>query len=370
MDKSNITFLHILFAGNIGVVNEFPPFILDNFSKDDHYFVVIGISDNGKLSKYKGNVEYMPKYDYFRIHTYINHSEHVIVHSMCLSTITKISILLNSKKIKKIVWVAWGKDLYEADITNAMTLRNCVDKRFKEKISYFVGIFPPDIDYFKSKYGDYAKCFYAKYGAARDDDARICIKPPRIIKISEKVARQECINIIIGHQANPLLNHMSVLERLEKFREENIHIYIPLSYGDKSNADEVERYAKQLFDYKVTIFRDLMPLKEYNKILENMDIAIFDIKRQIGLGNIWPLLYMQKKIYLNSDGVMYNFFKKDNIQIQDTKDLSTIDFNTLISDPNMSGATDFVVDSLDFEKNVEQWDHVFLEVSQQPKANN
>ena len=42
-----------------------------------------------------------------------------------------------------------------------------------------------------------------------------------------------CINIQIGHPSTQVLNHIEVLEDLYKFRDENIRIYIPLSYGDE-----------------------------------------------------------------------------------------------------------------------------------------
>ena len=102
-----------------------------------------------------------------------------------------------------------------------------------------------------------------------------------------------------------------------------------------------------------------MSQKEYMDILKNIDIAIFHIDRQIGLGNIYPLMYIQKKLYMKSSGVMYGHFRTDGIDIQPSELLEDISFEELVRDVDMSAATDYVVSLQDTAANVTRWRHVF-----------
>lgn len=120
-------------------------------------------------------------------------------------------------------------------------------------------------------------------------------KQYKLRTLAEKTLNNEYINIQIGHSSTSILNHIDVLENLVKYKNENIKIYIPLSYGNKKYGDRVQEVATQLFKDKVVCIREMMDKDDYMKFLSAIDIAIFNTTRQIGLGNITPLLYMEKK---------------------------------------------------------------------------
>ena len=200
-------------------------------------------------------------------------------------------------------WVAWGADLYqwknkpEGNILRRckIYIRNAIAFRFRERIKYFVGIFPPDIDYFKKEFKSDAKTFYASYVGGLFND--LYTKRLNLMPLEGKILNSECINIQIGHSSTSILNHIDVLENLVKYKNENIKIYIPLSYGNKEYGDRVQEVAIQLFRDKVVCIREMMDKDDYMKFLSTIDIAIFNTTRQIGLGNITPLLYMEKNLY-------------------------------------------------------------------------
>ena len=132
------------------------------------------------------------------------------------------------------------------------------------------------------------------------------MKELNLITLAEKVRNGDCINILIGHSCDPNLNHIEVLEDLLKFKDENIKIYIPLSYGIMANGDQVERKAKDLFGDKVFCLREMMDRDQYLDFLATIDIAIFNTQRQIGLGNLAPLRYMGKKLFIPAGSVCIN----------------------------------------------------------------
>ena len=69
------------------------------------------------------------------------------------------------------------------------------------------------------------------------------------------------------------LNHIKALKALEKFKDENIKIVLPLSYsGDKQYLEEIYKYLECVFKGKYIVLKDFIPKEEYFKILENFKI--------------------------------------------------------------------------------------------------
>jgi hypothetical protein len=124
-----------------------------------------------------------------------------------------------------------------------------------------------------------------------------------------------------------MLNHIEVLNQLTKYQNENIRIYLPLSYGDKNYGDQVEKYAKNLFGDKVVCLRNMMTKSDYMDFLSMIDIAIFNTSRQIGLGNITPLLYMGKKIFMPAGSIMYEYYKSVGVEVFDSNQLNNMEFS-------------------------------------------
>lgn len=350
-------YLHVIGTSNL-VAKHFPNFISENFPAEEHSFLIIG--DKVSPKELPDGAAIIPSYDRKAVISHIRKSTYVFFHGLSLSTVTKLQLLLPGYR-KKLIWVAWGADLYEGHTQKGIIqkTKRCIDRLFKARILHFVGIFKPDIDYFRKKYGSKAQTFFAKYAAGSQTRNPVYNEPPVLRTCADRIRDGQTINIVIGHQANPLLNHCTVLDWLSRFIDENIHIYLPLSYGDAENAQQVSEYAQQLFGNKVTVLRDYLSLREYMDILKDMDIAIFHIDRQIGLGNIYPLMYMQKKIYMKSDGVMYRYFKSEGIDIFPSEQLQDITFHEFVRDANMSNATQFIIELQDTDANRSRWQTVF-----------
>lgn len=121
---------------------------------------------------------------------------------------------------------------------------------------------------------------------------------------------------------------------LSKFKNENIRIFAPLSYGDLDYAKIVIEEGKRIFGEKFTALKEFMNEDEYYQFLNSMDIAIFDMKRQQALGNIYASLYFGKKVFLRNNSVLSHFISVvKHCDISTTDEIGKMNFQEFISFP-------------------------------------
>ena len=343
-------YLHILNNGHPSVPKNMVLIIKKYFDPEEHQFVIVSPKEIDAV-KNEPNVRFIDSFDTKLLISMVKDAKYVFMHSFFFRIDMIIYLLLHKKQMDKMIWVAWGMDLYEN--TRVNSIKSYIRDRFKRRLKYFIGIFPPDIEFFKKHYGDRAKTFYAPYSGVKT--SVLYSTEPQVVPMSDKLRNNETINVLVGHQSNPKLNHIGVIDKLERFKDENIMVYIPLSYGDKAHADRVEAYAKMKLGQKVSVLREFMDFAAYRKLLSSIDIAIFDTDRQIALGNINPLLYMQKKMYLN--GVMYEYFRSKGINVCKADSIS--EFDDFVKDADMSNASMIIKRDNSVENKIEKWNDVF-----------
>lgn len=358
--------LHIIAGTNDSVMTNFIRFTKENFAPNEHQFLIIdeGANIPNDLIKYSNTELISNGYKEFNtIIEHIRNNDLILLHSLFAFSVYQLLFFISHISIlKKMVWIAWGGDLYQWKRTgNSMIkniLANFIAYLFRRKIKYFVGIFPPDIENFKTKFRSKADTFYASYVGGLYNP--LYNKELDLITLDEKIIKNDCIIIQVGHQCNPILNHIVVLDSLAKFKDKNIRVYLPLSYGDMEYGDKVEQHAKTLFGDKVICIREMMSEEDYMDFLSKVDIAIFNIPRQIGLGNIVPLLYMEKKIFIPEGTVMYEYYKSQNIEICNYNQIDKIDFDMFSKPVDMKKAKQFVKSHyINKENNIERWQKIF-----------
>jgi hypothetical protein len=62
----------------------------------------------------------------------------------------------------------------------------------------------------------------------------------------------------------------------------------------------------------------MLSANEYSDLLAEIDVAIMNQIRSQGLGNILPLLYLKKKVYIRSDSSSFKYLERINCKINDT----------------------------------------------------
>ena len=361
--------LHI--GSRSSIYNEYIEFINKNFEIDEHNFLIIdGEKKQGDKSYKKDNIErYISKGRnltrilktiflilqipilYIKLFFYFRKSQKVIIHGLFNIRII-IFLYFFRVFLKKSNWVIWGGDLYEPPVRKG-TFLDRIDKFVKRNIAYISSLVPEDYQMAKKinfVTGKYSRAIYMN---------------PITLSFLEKLERYEnmkngTINIQIGNSSDPSNNHIEIIELLKKYKDENIKIYCPLSYGNKDYAQEVQKYGKDIFKEKFIGLLEFLPPQEYAKYINNIDILVFNHKRQQGLGNINALAYLERKIYIRSDISSWMYLKEElGLEIYDTLNIEEETFKDFISNPKNNNKERILstVYSIEYMKNI--WENNF-----------
>lgn len=209
--------------------------------------------------------------------------------------------------LKKCYWMIWGGDLYTYEMSqrnmvwwSRELLRRHVIKRIGHFITHIKGDYELARLWYDAK-GTWHECF---------------MYPSNLYQAPKKnTMPHDGINILIGNSADPSNNHKEMLGRLRAYSNSNIRIYCPLNYGDLKYAEEIEEYGKSIFCEKFIALRDFMSFNEYLDFLVMMDVAIFNHRRQQGMGTTTALLGMGKKVYMRKDVTSYAMFEDLGITV-------------------------------------------------------
>lgn len=286
----------------------------------------------------------------------------VVFHSLFFDPIVKVRLIYAGiyKYMYKLTWIEWGFDLYYKDLSSIKnrlqsTLRRMSVRLFDSRIPYFVAIHPCDIASYKKIIGGNALLQFAPYTSTQGLPSYVIDHTK--VSMKNKRERNSPIIIQVGHRADHIIDHFDTLKSLLRFKDENILLYVPLSYGDKSYAIAVEEYAKKEFGDKVFCQMETIPYDEYVKHLKDVDIFILNSERQIALGNLNPMIAMGKKIVLPKNSVMYNYFNESS-PIFKYEDLKTCSFLELIEDVDMHKAQENMIAYKNIDPTT-QWSKVF-----------
>jgi len=342
MYNKNFKYLHIMCMNsryNLNIIKMVNENTLE-FKEDEHLFVLTDEQYKDEVSCYnnvifdeevlrflvKGNSEYLLR------------AKYIFMHSLPLSYIQLL--FLKERIAKKIIWCIWGHDLYRESIFKGkkfnayrqvkQLISNCLFHIIKvNKIKKFYGIgigFKYDVLEARKLYGYKIKVIMTPYGfgySKREVDT--AIEEYNNISADKK----QHLKIMLGHSAFPFLRHKEILNKLLLYKNEDIKIVIPLSYGIKEYGEKVERLAKELFQDKVEIIKDYMLPKDYVKFLLSVDIAIFDFEHQSAINNILLLLYLNKKLYLSNKGIIRWGLTAEGIKTYNTQEIGKLPLESL-----------------------------------------
>lgn len=163
--------------------------------------------------------------------------------------------------------------------------------------------------------------------------APVCGDPAKEFPYDEYFDAEDTneIRILVGNSATKTNCHLEVLDYLKKYKEENIAIYCPLSYGDKEYGEQVAAYGEKLFGDKFHAIFDFMELMDYHKFLASCHVGIFACNRQQAMGNISILLRLGRKVYLRSGTSMIENYRNNGFVCNELDELEHTSFNEFIS---------------------------------------
>ncbi|MFV0196392.1 TDP-N-acetylfucosamine:lipid II N-acetylfucosaminyltransferase [Empedobacter falsenii] len=139
-------------------------------------------------------------------------------------------------------------------------------------------------------------------------------------------------NILLGNSADPSNNHISILFRLSKINLEDRKVIVPLSYsGNEKYKNEVIEYGYKVLGDKFVPLSNFIPIEDYNNIVFNCGIVIFNHIRQQAIGNLIVMGYLGAKIFLNKKSVTSKFLNNYDVFFKTTDHISYKELNTILT---------------------------------------
>lgn len=302
-----------------------PPFVRlvkEEFREEKHQFWFAGSIEKYPVEQSDtvyvcGNGLWNKLMGYARLVRELNTARKVILHGLFNIRVVLI-LALCPWVLSKCQWIIWGGDLYQyTKATRSWrsrikeALRRFVIRRIGHLVTYIEG----DVEL--------AREWYGARGTHRECIMYLSnVVDPRMAIATNPIPDRVGLNMLLGNSADPSNNHIEALECLRPYKDQDIKIYAPLSYGDQNHAKKVISKGKEWFGDKFVPITDFMPFEQYLEFLKSLDIAIFNHERQQAMGNTITLLGMGKTVYMRSDVSHWRFLSGLGIKLNDVEDLT------------------------------------------------
>lgn len=336
--------LHIMIVSTF--MPNFIKFIDDNFERKNHQFVFVDKERYEYGLTPKHGAEFLHSIDsiFITLLDKMKKADKIILHGLWRA---EVDILLysNQNLLNKCYWAMWGGDFYFPE--RHTEIRKQVIRGMGHAITNIV----KDLELAKKWYGTKAvnhNCFLYLSNVFKDYS---------YLKSEDKNDDGEKV-ILIGNSANPTNNHFEILEKISVFKDANIKVICPLSYGDNNYAKKVIHTGNTIFGDKFKPLKEFLPLEEYIKILLKIDIAIFAHRRQQAMGNIITLLGLGKKVYLRDDITPWHLFEDLNVKVYSfNKENINSDFPDDLRKENINR----IKENFSYERLVSDWGKIFID---------
>ena len=296
-------------------------YMQNNMKEYGHVFLGLynkNYSINDKITNYtilknkreilsKSNIELMKNVD------------KIIVSGIFLG-IEEILVLLPNKLLCKTYLQFWGGDFYcyrETRTFSRKNVKKIILKICIKRCAGIINLIPSDYNELNKIFPNNKKHFVA---TVRGSDQEMNEYKKYLNIDGEKY------KVIVGNSATPENHHIEVFKMLESFKNENIKIVCPLSYGDSEYAQSVISKGKEIFGEKFTAVTDYMEYSDYIYFLSTFSIGIFYNDRQQAMGNINNLIKMGKKVFLRRGTSMWKDYIHNNVKVFEAQRIENMSF--------------------------------------------
>lgn len=315
--------------------------------------------------KYIKNQEAIKRFGVRQINEYVRKSKFNVVVIHNLQSIPFCD-LVDIPEGVKVVWFAWGFDIYyptyqtlrplikrdlfykktklalrsgiaswkysfHQTISRAMGYRYYWKmKKAISRIDYFSGVIPEEYKMIlEDKHNKHfrAQPLLFKYNSLRNSFCEEDLHKPVI----------SGFDIQIGNSGDPTNNHIDMIDMLRLLNLREKKIYCPISYsGPEFYHKIVKGYGKKLFAERFIALTTFLPLEEYKKILASTRYAIFAMERQQALGNVFAGMWEGRMVFLSETNPAYISLKKRGYVLYTIQhDLDRIERNEIMKEEDV-----------------------------------
>ena len=365
-EQRNNMIVHIMNASPI--VNEYITLVNRYCDKKEHVFVV---GPNGKTCKKvieEENIIRVRKWYSIKgiidMICYMNRADYIIAHGL-FSGKTVLFFFFQPWLLKKTNWLIWGGDIYGRRDKKQTIYTRMVDWMKSRIVRYFPYI-TTLVD------GDYAIAEKAYHISGKHLKAvypsPLLMNSFATIKIQEKAKERGPIRILVGNSATESNQHEDAFNMLMKYKDEDIRIYVPLSYGPEEYGERIAILGKKIFGDKFIPMRSFMKKDEYTEFLQTIQIGLFNNNRQQAMGNINQLLLLNKKVYIRDDTTMWTYYENDlGCRLHSINEIKHQTFEEFIftSDVENQWNQRKIIESRDEKHVVNMWKEVFSQMKKE-----
>lgn len=300
--------------------------------------------------------------------------DYLLVHGMNINLLQQMWI--PARCAKKIIWSTWGHDTYFARKIEPGAhcpklknfLKQCLVKHVNiplvQKFFCICYGFPYDAVELRTVYGSNVRLHQAAYVTTSSDVVVDIARelPPR--PLWKDRAPDAPVKIMVGHSAYPFLQHRKILDALCAYKDENIVVYLPLSYGEPAYRDALLQELES-YPFPIEPLLASLPMEDYVSYVNQMDMVILDFPHQAALGTVFLLRCLAKKIYVDPNGVVAKGCAELGKHLQDATRIGKVSFKELCAEigaepeEDMQQEIQFYIDWNDPKRIYQQWANLF-----------
>lgn len=136
---------------------------------------------------------------------------------------------------------------------------------------------------------------------------------------------------LLGNSGDPTNNHLALLNEFRKIERKDFCVVAPLSYGNELYIKNLITEGKRILGLRFIPLTDFLAPEGYAAVLNQIDAAFMNHNRQQGVGNIMALLYLGKKVYMNTSITTYSVFSDMGIKLFDIKDIGKSSLDEIVN---------------------------------------
>ena len=122
-------------------------------------------------------------------------------------------------------------------------------------------------------------------------------------------------HFFIGNSGHVSNNHLDVFDKLNHLKAIEDSIIVPLGYGNRKYIELITDRGEKIFNNHFKPILSFIPLKTYNEYIKTTKIAIFNTRRQQGVGTIIPVIWYGAKVFLSKRSTFYHFLKRTGVVV-------------------------------------------------------